>query len=64
MNTQRQLFGQQKVVDAMENALEEGKQLDEELTQLAESEVNPAMLNGGEESQENSSSKKVGDKKK
>ena len=43
-----QLFGQQKVVEAMERALEEGKRYDEELTQLAESEVNPAMLESGD----------------
>jgi ferritin-like metal-binding protein YciE len=44
-----QLFGQQKVVEVMERALEEGKRYDEEMTRLAESEVNPAMLDGGEE---------------
>lgn len=60
-----QLFGQQKVVEAMEKALEEGKRFDEELTQLAESEVNPAMLEGAEEEEdEGSSSKKSSSKKK
>ena len=66
-----QLFGQQKVVEAMERALEEGKRYDEEMTQLAESEVNPALLNPGEEgggSEEsgtnNTSSKKSSGKKK
>src|SRR5512134_273435 len=43
-----QMFGQQKVVEAMERALDEGKRYDLEMTQLAESEVNPAMLDGGE----------------
>ena len=43
------LFEQEKVVEAMERALDEGKRLDEELTQLAESEVNPAMLGQGDE---------------
>ena len=38
------LLGQEKVVEAMERALEEGKRYDEEMTQLAETEVNPAML--------------------
>lgn len=41
------LLGQEKVVEAMERALEEGKRYDEEMTQLAEAEVNQAML--GEE---------------
>lgn len=71
-----QLFGQQKVVEAMERALEEGKRFDEEMTQLAESEVNPAMLGGegesdegdeGDESEEesgSSSSKKSSGRKK
>jgi ferritin-like metal-binding protein YciE len=67
-----QLFGQQKVVEAMERALEEGKRYDEEMTQLAESEVNPAMLNAGDGSEEggeeggkgNGSSKKSSGKKK
>ena len=57
-----QLFGQQKVVEAMQNAIDEGKRYDEEMTKLAESEVNPAMLDGGEE--EGGSSKKSGSKKK
>lgn len=44
-----ELFGQEKVVGAMERALEEGKRYDQEMTQLAESEINPAMMAGGEE---------------
>ncbi len=68
-----QLFGQQKGVEAMERALEEGKRFDEEMTQLAESEVNPAMLGGegesdegdeGEEESGSSSSKKSSGRKK
>lgn len=43
------LLGQQKVVEAMERALEEGKRYDEEMTQLAETEVNQAMLGEGEQ---------------
>ena len=35
--------GERTVVKLMERALKEGKQYDEEMTQLAESEVNPAM---------------------
>jgi ferritin-like metal-binding protein YciE len=60
-----QLFGQQKVVEAMENALAEGKRYDEEMTELAESEINPAMLDeGGEEEEDEGSSKKSSGKKK
>jgi ferritin-like metal-binding protein YciE len=63
-----QLFGQQKVVEAMEKALEEGKLYDDEMTKLAESEVNPAMLEEGEEEQEEKenegSSKKSSGKRK
>ena len=44
------LFDQQKAVEAMEHALEEGKRFDQELTQLAESEINPAMLGEGGDS--------------
>jgi ferritin-like metal-binding protein YciE len=42
------LLGQEKVVQAMERALEEGKGFDEEMTKLAEEEVNPAMLESEE----------------
>jgi ferritin-like metal-binding protein YciE len=43
------LFEKQKVVEAMERALEEGKRFDQEMTQLAETEVNPTMLRQDEE---------------
>ncbi len=43
------LFEQQKVVEAMERALEEGKRFDQEMTQLADTAVNPAMLRQDEE---------------
>ena len=43
------LLGQEKVVEAMQRALDEGKRYDDEMTQLAQTEVNPAML--GEEEQ-------------
>ena len=49
------LLGQQKVVEVMERALEEGKQFDQEMTQLAEEEINVAMLSeeeAGEEEEE------------
>jgi ferritin-like metal-binding protein YciE len=44
--------GQTTVVRAMERALKEGKQVDEQLTQLAEKEVNPAVVALGAEEQE------------
>ncbi len=37
-------LGQKEIARAMERALKEGRQYDEELTQLAESEVTPALL--------------------
>jgi ferritin-like metal-binding protein YciE len=46
------LLGQQKVVEVMERALEEGKQFDKEMTQLAEEEINVAMLSEEETGEE------------
>jgi ferritin-like metal-binding protein YciE len=45
-------LGQKELVQAMERALKEGKQYDEDLTQLAESEVTPALLAQGSEEEE------------
>jgi hypothetical protein len=42
------LLGQESVVETMEQVLEEGKRFDEEMTRLAEQEVNRGMLDGGE----------------
>ncbi len=42
-----QLMGEERVIEAMERALGEGRDLDEQLTRLAEDEVNPAMLEEG-----------------
>jgi ferritin-like metal-binding protein YciE len=42
-------LGQETTVTVMERVLEEGKDLDEEFTRLAEEEINPAMLEAGEE---------------
>ncbi len=39
-----QANGQKSVVRSMERALEEGKKLDQQLTQLAEEEVTPALM--------------------
>jgi ferritin-like metal-binding protein YciE len=43
------LLEQKVVVDAMEQALKDGKRLDAELTKLAEDEINPQMLEGAED---------------
>lgn len=56
------LFEQQKVVEAMERALEEGKRFDQEMTQLAETEVNPAMLRQDQEGEEEESGEEAGEK--
>jgi ferritin-like metal-binding protein YciE len=42
-------LGQETTVTVMQRVLEEGKELDEEFTRLAEEEVNPAMLEAGQE---------------
>lgn len=46
------LLDEPKVVEAMERVLEEGKRYDEEMTRLAEEEVNPAMLGQDQESED------------
>lgn len=47
-----ELLGQDKVVKTMEQVLDEGKRYDNELTELAEKEINPQMMKGeGEESE-------------
>jgi ferritin-like metal-binding protein YciE len=46
------LLEHDKAVEAMERALEEGKRLDDELTELAESEINPTMMAGSEGEEE------------
>jgi len=43
------LLDQPRVVQLMERLLEEGKRQDEELTQLAESEINPRMIEQSDE---------------
>jgi ferritin-like metal-binding protein YciE len=43
------LLGAQEVVKTMERVLGEGKKFDEQMTSLAESEINPAMLGDDEE---------------
>ena len=42
------LLGNQTVIKAMERALGEGKRLDDELTALADKDINPAMLESEE----------------
>ena len=50
------LLDHQAVVEAMARALDEGKRFDEEMTELAESEINPQLLRGEEEEGEESAS--------
>lgn len=47
-----QLLGEDKVVKTMEHVLDEGKRYDDELTELAEKEINPQMMSGEEEGEE------------
>ena len=51
------LLGQDKVVKTMEQVLNEGKRFDEKMTDLAVRELNPRMLDGGEEAQDQSKAK-------
>jgi ferritin-like metal-binding protein YciE len=46
------LLGQEKVTKTMERVLGEGKRFDQEMTSLAEDEVNPTMLAEGEGSED------------
>ncbi len=57
------LLGQEKVVETMERVLEEGKRFDEEMTRIAEEDVNPRMLADGEGEDEESSSAEGGERK-
>jgi ferritin-like metal-binding protein YciE len=41
------LLGEERVIQSMERVLKEGRELDDELTRLAEDEVNPTMLQEG-----------------
>lgn len=43
------LLGQDRVVATMERVLGEGKEFDERMTELAEEEINPRMMEKGEE---------------
>ena len=58
------LLEQDKLVDAMEQVLEEGKRFDEELTKLAEEEVNPRMLGDEEEGEDNEGENNGGGRKR
>ncbi len=46
------LLEEEKVVRTMEQALANGKRFDEEMTKLAEEDVNPRMMDAGEEDDE------------
>jgi ferritin-like metal-binding protein YciE len=50
------LLDEDEVVRTMEQALDEGKRFDEEMTKLAEQEINPRMVEEGEEEDEEASS--------
>lgn len=45
------LLGEEQIVKTMEQVLEEGKEFDDQMTRLAEEEINPRML-GGEQAEE------------
>lgn len=53
-------LGQDTAVDVMQRVLEEGRELDEELTQIAESEINPSMLEGMEMEEEDEAPRRRG----
>ncbi len=55
-----QALDEETVVRSMERALEEGKSFDEQLTELAEKEITPAMLSGEEEEAEDSEEEEQG----
>jgi ferritin-like metal-binding protein YciE len=60
-----QATGQKTVVSSMERALKEGKAMDEQLTQLAEKEITPALLTGeSDEEQEDTDSGSSGRSRK
>jgi hypothetical protein len=44
-----QAVGEEEIARAMQTAIDEGKQLDEELTRLAEQELYPSLLGDSEE---------------
>lgn len=53
-------LGQDTAVEVMQRVLDEGKELDEEFTRLAEEEINPAMLEAGEEDMEDEGPRRRG----
>jgi ferritin-like metal-binding protein YciE len=58
------LLGREKVVETMERVLEEGRRFDDEMTRIAEKEVNPRMLADGEgEDEKGSDDEKRGERK-
>ncbi len=58
------LLKQQKAVQAMEQVLNEGKEFDNEMTRLAEEEVNPRMIEGEEEGEEGRKEEEAKNKRK
>jgi len=57
-------MGQKTVVKSMERVLKEGKQVDEQLTQLAETEINPAVIAQGQSEVEEDESEEEGSGRK
>ncbi|GAA0535411.1 ferritin-like metal-binding protein YciE [Rhizomicrobium palustre] len=47
-----ELLGKDQIVETMERTLDEGREMDENITQLVEEELNPAMQEDGEEDEE------------
>ena len=54
------MLGQEKVVRTMEQVLDEGKQFDEQMTKLAEDEINPRMIEDEEEGEEDEGEEEQG----
>lgn len=46
--SQGQVLGQQRVAEVMQRVLDEGKRMDQELTNIAEREIYPRMMSGGQ----------------
>jgi ferritin-like metal-binding protein YciE len=66
-----QLLGAKKVVETMEEVLEHGKEFDNQMTRLAEEEINPQMLDEGgvaedeeEDEAEKTSGRKAGSRRR
>jgi ferritin-like metal-binding protein YciE len=61
VRTLAESVGQQSIVEAMESALDEGKAFDQELTDLSEKEIMPALAEEGEEAETEEDSTRDGE---